>query len=82
MKILKNNSIFLRIMLLLLVILLGTLEIFVFRHELKEIKNEMKLKKETSIFIKALSFKKKSALNTAQEMMAEIEAEMARAASS
>ena len=80
MKILKNNSIFLRIMLILLVIILGTLEIFIFRHEFKEIKNEMKLKKETSIFIQALSSKKKSALNIAQEMMAEIEAEMARAA--
>ena len=80
MKILKNNSIFLRIMLILLVIILGTLEIFIFRHEFKEIKNEMKLKKETSIFIQALSSKKKSALNIAQEMMAEIEEEMARAA--
>ena len=80
MKILKNNSIFLRIMLILLVIILGTLEIFIFRHEFKEIKNEMKLKKETSIFIQALSSKKKSALNIAQEIMAEIEEEMARAA--
>ena len=80
MKILKNNSIFLRIMLILLVIILGTLEIFIFRHEFKEIKNEMKLKKETSIFIQALSSKKKSALNIAQEMMAEIKEEMARAA--
>ena len=80
MKTINNHYIFLRNTLILLVISIGLLDVFVFKPEIKEINNEIKLRNEIALFNEILSSNKINAAKAAQEMMAEIEEEMARQA--